>query len=72
MEYLLFYSIPILKHIAVFNFYIFVFNPIALRKAKIISNFGHFECNWVWKCFKNIYHEKKVKNVLKIYTMKRR
>ena len=26
---------------------VFSFNPFALRKAKIVNNFGLSECNWV-------------------------
>ena len=31
----------------------FSFNPIALRKAKIVCNFGLSECNWVHDKEKN-------------------
>ena len=32
----------------------FSFNPIALRKAKIVYNFGLPECNWVHVKEKNL------------------
>ena len=36
-----------LLHLFIFTKFCFFFNPIALRKAKIIYNFGLSECNRV-------------------------
>ena len=41
-------GVPILKHIIVTNKLeeqVFPFNPIALRMAKTLWSFGHYECN---------------------------
>ena len=35
------------------SFESFSFNPTALRKAKIVYNFGFSECNWVHVIQKN-------------------